>query len=64
MDNGPWKVWRDSYGRAIGVLSEDFRMDVGLRLSGDFSAEAQREDYANWLAARLNESPITGGSEG
>jgi hypothetical protein len=64
MDNGPWKVWRDRDGRVIGVMSDDFRRDVGLTMSGDFGRESIREDYAKWLAARLNGSPITGGSEG
>lgn len=61
MDNGPWKVWRDRDGRVIGVISDDYRMDVGLTMSGDFRRESIREDYAKWLAERLNTDPLNGG---
>lgn len=55
MDRGPWNVCMNN-GRAE-ILSEDFNHDVMLRISGDWADNAQRTQYAEWLANELNECP-------
>jgi hypothetical protein len=56
MDKGPWTLL---YGalpdeRLVGVISEDFKHDVALKVSGDFEDEAQMEAYCHWLLTVLN----------
>lgn len=55
MDKGPWTVHHDRLnGRAIGVGSDDFKLDVLLRVSGDFGCNEERDAYCAWLAGVLN----------
>ena len=49
-DKGPWSVSSD--GCTIG--SDDFTHDVHLRVTGDFSDDAERKAYSENLAKKLN----------
>ena len=55
-DKGPWRSSAD--GR--NVFSDDFTVDVALRISGDFRDDNHRQQYAAWLTSRLNQSPPAG----
>lgn len=59
LDKGPWSVMNRSTDPRdpIGVLSNDFELDVLLRVSGDMLPE-QKAKYCQLLADKLN-----GGSE-
>ena len=47
LDQGPWEV------RGHSLQSDDFSFDAALVLDGDFSSEAQRQDYLQNLAQIL-----------
>lgn len=48
FDHGPWVAQNGN------VYSDDFTLDVMLRVSGDFVSEQQRQEYAEALAEALN----------
>lgn len=52
-DKGPWVVqtWKD--GRVV-LMSDDFRHDVALVITGDFWDDDQKRGYAALLADKLN----------
>lgn len=59
LDNGPWYIELDrseggEEARLVGIQSEDFTHDVLLFVTGDFSSEAERIEYARELANKLN----------
>jgi hypothetical protein len=60
VDKGPWKVGKD--GR--DVFSDDFTVDVALRISGDFHDDDHRMRYAEWLCSVLNRPTAPAGNEG
>lgn len=58
-DRGPWKVGDlpIKEGRrtmTVGLFSDDFEHDVLLEIRGDFEDMAQKRQYAELLAAKLN----------
>ena len=54
MDNGPWRIFYDIRGEAIGVESDDFDHDVLLKVKGDFLNKDQMEIYCQLLVNKLN----------
>jgi len=52
LDAGPWAVFENG----AGVISDDFKHDVILKISGDFADNSDRAAYAEALAAKLNSS--------
>lgn len=50
MDKGPWFTFE--YDGKFGVESEDFRHDVQLHVTGDFTEE-DKELYCKWLVDKL-----------
>jgi hypothetical protein len=55
-DKGPWKAdssYRNERWRYF-VESNDFTHDVRLYIDGDFADATEFEDYAAWLADKLN----------
>lgn len=57
MDRGPWQLMYRSDGELSGVESNDFKHDVGLKVTGDFDGPEQFKAYCEWLAAKLNADP-------
>lgn len=54
MDPGPWTVLHNIAGKAVGLLSDDFKRDVLLRVDGDFADDDEKSRYCKWLAETLN----------
>lgn len=54
VDTGHWDLFEDEDGEVIGLLSDDFRLDVLLRVSGDFGSKEGKEAYCRLLAKKLN----------
>ena len=52
-ENGPWNVDVWPSGRMV-LQSDDFTHDVALEISGDFATQAQKHEYAEEIARRLN----------
>ena len=52
-DKGPWEVRTWSDGRVV-LMSDDFRHDVALVVTGDFWDDEQKRGYAALLADKLN----------
>jgi hypothetical protein len=52
MDKGPWIVI--GTGNDVALQSDDFKYDVRIEFDGDFGTGNLKEDYAHWLADRLN----------
>jgi hypothetical protein len=54
LDIGPWTVTETG-----NVISADFKHDVVLGISGDFTDKAERMTYGRWLADTLNAAPTS-----
>lgn len=54
MDKGPWRVCKPVPGQKWAVLSDDFKHDVMIYLTGDFADDDQRRRYCEWLVGVLN----------
>jgi len=54
MDKGDWFVFKSSDESVIGLQSNDFKHDVVLKVTGDFSDSEQKEKYCELLADKLN----------
>jgi len=54
MDRGPWKLLY-RFDDLTGLVSEDFKHDATLIVSGDFETPEQYKAYCEWLAAKLNQ---------
>lgn len=52
-ENGQWSVDEWSDGQVV-VQSSDFTHDVALKVAGDFRSYAQKIEYAQEIADRLN----------
>ena len=56
MDKGPWSLFYDTE-RLIGVISDDFKHDGLIALTGDFSCDREVERYHKLSADKLNTLP-------
>lgn len=50
FDTGPWAAINGN------VYSDDFTLDVVLRISGDFATPQQKQEYAEAIAEALNKA--------
>ncbi len=58
-DEGPWSVdvWQPKEGKTVPrvvLQSGDFEFDAALEVSGDFTSIAQKVEYAQHIADKLN----------
>lgn len=58
-DLGPWTVstWTSTGKPEVVLVSDDFKHDVALKISGDFVDLDQKIEYASALAAHMNGLP-------
>ena len=54
VDKGGWLVFESADNRIVGLLSNDFKHDVVLKVAGDFESEEHKRLYCELLAEKLN----------